>query len=252
MKKHKLITLHETHKNFKPIGSIELKLAVARAEGCKIKMQQTKYHHIVDGTTVTSVDESKPTYYYYDDLSLSALDPYLVAMEFYLKEKGITDSDFIHPKENKIIEYDYTAESERVEYWQLVGNIINVIRGTPHWEKREEILWYVSRCEMAGFAETADEKQNCALRYMAGKRKVSAPGTKRRKRSLQEQRKMLRNLSPQLVAAINAAALTDLAKQFIGGNAKAMNALIGSVLKEHKAPAALIKQLLETKMKEKL
>ena len=101
MKKHKLITLHETHKNFTPIGSIELKLAVARAEGCKIKMQQTKYHHIVDGTTVTSVDESKPTYYYYNDASLSAFDPYLVAMEFYLKEKGITDSDFIHPTEKK-------------------------------------------------------------------------------------------------------------------------------------------------------
>jgi len=53
----------------------------------------------VDGTTVTSVDESKPTYYYYDDSPLPCFDPYLVAMEFYLKEKGITDSDYIKPKE---------------------------------------------------------------------------------------------------------------------------------------------------------
>ena len=42
MVRHKLITLHETRKNGVPIGSLELKLAVARAEGCKIKMQQTK------------------------------------------------------------------------------------------------------------------------------------------------------------------------------------------------------------------
>ena len=133
-------------------------------------------------------------------------------------------------------------------YWELVGDIANVVRGTPHWENRKEILWYVSRCEMAGFATTAAEKQNCALRYMAGKRKVSAPGTKRRKRNLQEQRKMLKNMPPELVAAINVACESDLAKQVIGGNAKAMNALLGSVLKAHKAPAALVKQLLEAKL----
>ena len=88
MIRHKLITLHETTKNGVPIGSLELKLAVARTEGCKIKMQQTKYHHVVDGEVVTSVDESKPTYYYYDDSPLPCFDPYLVAMEFYLKEKS--------------------------------------------------------------------------------------------------------------------------------------------------------------------
>jgi len=53
-----------------------------------------------------------------------------------------------------------------------VGDIWDVVHGTPHWEKRHEILWYVSRCEMSGFATTLAEKQNCAMRYMAGKRKV--------------------------------------------------------------------------------
>jgi hypothetical protein len=95
---HKLITRGETIRNYVPIGSIELKLAVAEAEGCKIKMQQTRFHHTVGGTTVTSVDESKPTYYYYDDSPLPAFDPYLVAMEFYLKEHGIGDSNFINQK----------------------------------------------------------------------------------------------------------------------------------------------------------
>ena len=136
-------------------------------------------------------------------------------------------------------------------YWQLVGNIIDVVHGTPHWEKREEIIWYVSLCEMRGFANTKDEKKNCALRYMAGKRKVSAPGTKRRKRSLQEQRKILRNIPLELKAAIDTACQSDLAKQVLGGNIKAMNALIGFVLKFYKAPATLVKQLLEAKLKQK-
>jgi hypothetical protein len=61
-------------------------------------MQQTRFHHTVGGTTVTSVDESKPTYYYYDDCPLPMFDPYLVAMEFYLKEHGIGDSNHINPK----------------------------------------------------------------------------------------------------------------------------------------------------------
>ena len=136
------------------------------------------------------------------------------------------------------------------DYWQMVGDIWDVVHGTPHWEKRHEILWYVSRCEMQGFATTLAEKQNCAMRYMAGKRKVSAPGTRRRKKALQEQRKILKNMPPELESAIDTACQSDLAKQVMGGNAKAMNALIGSVLKAHKAPAALVKQLLEAKLKE--
>ena len=136
-------------------------------------------------------------------------------------------------------------------YWLLVEDIIDTVRGTSHWEKREDIIWYVSLCERRGFANTKDEKKNCALRYMAGKRKVSAPGTKRRKRSLQEQRKILRNIPPELKAAIDTACQSDLAKQVLGGNTKAMNALIGFVMKFYKAPAALVKQLLEAKLKEK-
>jgi len=85
---NKLIGRYDTIKNCVPIGSIELKLAVAKAEGYSIREVKTRYHHIVGGTVVTSVDESKPTYYYYDDnMLLPMFDPYCVAMEFYLKEK---------------------------------------------------------------------------------------------------------------------------------------------------------------------
>jgi hypothetical protein len=82
-----LIDRNDTIKNYVPIGSLELKLAVAKAEGYAIREDKIRYHHIVDGTVVTSVDESKPKYYYYNNQPLPTLDPYRIAMEFYLKEK---------------------------------------------------------------------------------------------------------------------------------------------------------------------
>ena len=87
---NELIDRNDTIKNYVPIGSLELKLAVAKAEGYAIREDKTRYHHIVDGVVVTSVDESKPTYYYYgpQELLLPLLDPYRIAMEFYLKEKN--------------------------------------------------------------------------------------------------------------------------------------------------------------------
>jgi hypothetical protein len=85
---NELIDRNDTIKNCVPIGSLELKLAVARAEGYAIREDKTRYHHIVDGVLVTSVDESKPTYYYYNNQPLPMLDPYRIAMEFYLKEKA--------------------------------------------------------------------------------------------------------------------------------------------------------------------
>jgi hypothetical protein len=84
---NELIDGNDTIKNYVPIGSLELKLAVARIEGYVIREDKTRYHHIVDGTVITSVDESKPTYYYYNNQPLPLLDPYRIAMEFYLKEK---------------------------------------------------------------------------------------------------------------------------------------------------------------------
>jgi hypothetical protein len=82
-----LIGKYDTIKNYVPIGSIELKLAVARLEGYTIRVEETRYHHVVDGMVVTSVDESKPKYYYFNDRPLPMLDPYRIAMEFYLREK---------------------------------------------------------------------------------------------------------------------------------------------------------------------
>jgi hypothetical protein len=83
-----LIGKDDTIKNYVPIGSLELKLAVARLEGYTIRVEETRYHHVVDGMVVTSVDESKPKYYYFNDRPLPMLNPYRIAMEFYLREKN--------------------------------------------------------------------------------------------------------------------------------------------------------------------
>jgi hypothetical protein len=82
----KLIGKADTIKNYVPIGSLELKLAVAKAEGYAIRVEETRYH-TADGTFV---DESKPKYYYYgpQELLLPLFNPYRIAMEFYLKEKA--------------------------------------------------------------------------------------------------------------------------------------------------------------------
>ena len=88
---NELIDRNDTIRNHVPIGSIQLKLAVARAEGYAIRVEETRYH-TADGTFV---DESKPKYYYYSNdpnhspnFLLPLLDPYRIAMEFYLKEKA--------------------------------------------------------------------------------------------------------------------------------------------------------------------
>jgi hypothetical protein len=81
-----LLNYYATYKNGVPAGSLELKLFVAKAEGRVIREQKTNYHHVVDGTTVTTADESKPTYYFVDGKPLPCFNPYHIAMQLYLKE----------------------------------------------------------------------------------------------------------------------------------------------------------------------
>jgi hypothetical protein len=77
--------------NYQPIGSIELKLLVANKEGYSIRANKTRYHHVVDGKVIISVDETKPTYYYYNGgLLLPCFDAYRTAMQYYLENKCST------------------------------------------------------------------------------------------------------------------------------------------------------------------
>lgn len=105
------------------------------------------------------------------------------------------------------------------------------------------MVWYLSLCE-SKFAKTNDQIRLCAQRWIVGKRKVTPPGTKRRKREAKERKKALLNLPKALIDAIANVVASDVFKQVVGGNEKAANSLMGMVMKQHKADPQLIKQLL--------
>lgn len=126
---------------------------------------------------------------------------------------------------------------------QLANALTPVLNG-EWWDRRWEVAWYVNLCEMAGFCDSDDMRRLCALRYMAGKRKVTPPGTQRRKKAERERRKLLGNMPPALVEAIAAAETSTAAQQFAAGNDKALNAVIGMVLKQYKADPSVVRELL--------
>lgn len=117
------------------------------------------------------------------------------------------------------------------------------------WEHRWTIAWYVNRCEMAGFCVTDDMRRLCAQRYMAGKRKVTPPGTQRRKTAERERRRLLRDMPDALTAAIEVAVNSAAAQQFAAGNDKALNAVVGMVLRQYKAEPATVRELLAARLR---
>ena len=133
----------------------------------------------------------------------------------------------------------YTPES-----WATVSAIIPVIHGTAWWDRRFEVEWYVHSCERAGFCTTDDLRRACARRFMAGKKKVTPPGTRRKKKAEKERRRLLRALPPELMAAISSAAELPAAQQFTNGNDRALNAVVGAVLRQHRADPSLVRDLL--------
>ncbi len=128
---------------------------------------------------------------------------------------------------------------------RLAGVIMPLLKTPQHWDIRHDVAWYVSRCEMAGFCNTDDMRRLCAERFLQGKRKVSPPGTARRKKQARETRKMLSNIPQELLAAIKQAKQTPAWDQYQGGNNKAINAVIGPIIKQFRAPFDVIKSILE-------
>jgi hypothetical protein len=124
--------------------------------------------------------------------------------------------------------------------------LIALLEGTPHWSQRYEVEIYVHKCIDAGFAKTHDQIRLCAERYIAGKRKVTAPGTKRRQRAEQKMREMLANTPKELLDAVQAvvAEQTKAVEQYKGGIDKALNALVGGVMKRFKSDPAIVRELL--------
>lgn len=90
MNYHKLN--HSTVVNSQPIGSIELKLLVAKAEGYSIaeNWHEPVYRaHFVDGKVVNLPEGEAKVYYYYNGgFMLPMFDAYRTAMQYYLEKKA--------------------------------------------------------------------------------------------------------------------------------------------------------------------
>lgn len=138
-----------------------------------------------------------------------------------------------------------------LEVSELANAILPLLKGEEgeskslHFASRYEILDYVDRCETAGFCHNLLTRQACAKRWMAGKRKVSAPFAKTRKRAAAVKCKALKSAPAELLVFIQSALGTSQGLQFKAGNAKALNALVGMVLKQFKYDAAAVKELIQ-------
>ena len=141
------------------------------------------------------------------------------------------------------------------EYWRIAGILLPVVNGTE-WNtdkaKKNDLMRYVSRCEMAGFAKTDDQIAACARRYMAGKRKVSPAGASRRKRAEKELRVFLANPPLGVLEAVSMACTESAVAQYKAGNEKSINAIVGKASKATGANPRAIKVLIEKHINERL
>jgi hypothetical protein len=138
------------------------------------------------------------------------------------------------------------------ERFRYIEALIPLLERTPHWDELYQIEWYVDKCARAGFATTADQIRLCASRFIAGKRKVTPPGTARRKQAEKRRLQMLANVPPELTAAIEAviAEQQKAVDQFKSGVEKALNSLVGGVMKRYKSDPATVRELLIQRIKQ--
>lgn len=138
------------------------------------------------------------------------------------------------------------------ERMNLIGALIPLLDETAAWNQRYEIEWYVSKCQDEGFAQTSDQIRLCAERFIAGKRKVTPPGTARRKRAEKKMREVLANTPKELREAIDAVISEQVkaVEQYRSGIDKAINSLVGAVMKRHKSDPAIIRELLSRKIRQ--
>lgn len=176
-------------------------------------------------------------------------------------------SEYKFPVESKFFYHDNGMRSFWVRYegeqWQMWGRP-HVVHNIPSWsnvarEVKDEyylteeffmdMVWYLGRCEIAGFMKTNDEVRACAVRFVLGKRKVSPPGTQRRKNAEKKRRELLKNLPAELLSVLDTVCASEAGKQFASGNDKALNSLTGMVMRQYKTDAALVKDLIVKRLR---
>lgn len=124
-----------------------------------------------------------------------------------------------------------------------------LLADTEWWPRRGDVAWYVGRCIAAGFCGTDDLIRLCAQRFMAGKRRVTPPGTRRNKESEKAKRKLSRCMPYQLNDAIAEAIESDAGQEYANGNDRAINAVVGQVLRKYKADPSFVREEIARRMK---
>lgn len=132
----------------------------------------------------------------------------------------------------------------------LINSLLPILKDTIWWDKRFEIEWYINLCEIAGFCNTDDMRRLCAKRYIAGKRKVNPPGTSKRKEALKLKNKFLSNIPKELEEILLEVCSSPPAEQFKTGNLKAINSLVGMILKRYKMDPGTAREILEKRLGE--
>lgn len=133
-----------------------------------------------------------------------------------------------------------------VYYLDIAGSLSTILRPQDTaWPNRDDVMWYVSRCEMAGFCTTDDLRRRCAERYLAGKRAVTPPGTRRRKVRAKRTRELLVHLPAGLLEALEEGKRTKAWAQYVGGNEKAVNAVIGPLIKRFGVTFEVVSTLIK-------
>lgn len=129
--------------------------------------------------------------------------------------------------------------------------LLPMLRQTKDWPIRNEVAAYIDKCIAKGFCKTDDDMRLCAQRFLSGKRKVTPPGTKRRKVLLKEQAKLRASIPSEVVQAVETVIQNNpkAVSHYLAGNDKAIGALIGQVIKLYKFDPVIIADLLKERIK---
>jgi Asp-tRNA(Asn)/Glu-tRNA(Gln) amidotransferase B subunit len=86
--------------------------------------------------------------------------------------------------------------------------------------------------------------------YQRGKRKINLLGTSSKKKQFKELNKLTQNVPPELDEIINKTFTThfNIVEQVKSGNSKAINQLLGIVIKQYKIDGLVLKKIIESKI----
>ena len=86
----------------------------------------------------------------------------------------------------------------------------------------------------------------CDMRYIAGIRRVTPPGTRSRKRVSRRRQQLRNSMPPELMGIITQVVSNNqkVVQQYHDGNKRTINSRVGQVMKQYRYDAAVIKEAL--------